>query len=249
MAIVLITLPLMALGSVIQLNLTFSQPQGRYLFAGLPALMVIVAIGLAGLPGWNVAAHRAAISLLIAINIYALLGVEFPAYWMHKSVTPKTVLETNIPPELMLNGAVGPMTPGGQFGQTFTASGPNLSSVEMEIANYGKRSPVGFVRLHLRQSVASQTDIAMATIAAAGIPDCSFVKVSFPPINESQGKSYYVFVDTQGVSQAYPITVFASRTDVYSGGELFINGVPTGRDTAFHAYDTIDNSLCFNCGK
>lgn len=73
-AIVLIVLPLLSIGATVQLNLTFTQPQGRYLFPALTAFMVLIAIGLSepfklhrNLTYWVVA-------VCIAINLYALIG-------------------------------------------------------------------------------------------------------------------------------------------------------------------------------
>ena len=70
---------ILAFLSVVQLNLTISQPQGRYLFAALPSFMILVAIG------WGALLKRtpliAALTVLaITGGVYALFGVEIPAY-------------------------------------------------------------------------------------------------------------------------------------------------------------------------
>src|SRR5207302_1658929 len=82
LAFALVALPLLAVVSTAQLNLTFNQPQGRYCFPGLPALAVLIAIGLEGLPRWNRDATLLTLGILVAINLYALLGVELPTYWL-----------------------------------------------------------------------------------------------------------------------------------------------------------------------
>src|SRR4030095_11835510 len=51
--VILFTAPVLALAMPVQLNLTFSQPQGRYLFPALTAAAVLAAIGLEGIPLWK----------------------------------------------------------------------------------------------------------------------------------------------------------------------------------------------------
>ena len=50
---ILVILPLLSVASLVQFNLTFTQPQGRYVFPALPAIMTLAAIGLEALPRWN----------------------------------------------------------------------------------------------------------------------------------------------------------------------------------------------------
>jgi len=74
-------LSLMAIVSTVQLNLTTSQPQGRYLFPALSAWMTLMAIGLENLPRWNRRLALGVMLLLLAMNLYALFGVEARIYW------------------------------------------------------------------------------------------------------------------------------------------------------------------------
>jgi 4-amino-4-deoxy-L-arabinose transferase-like glycosyltransferase len=98
LAIMLAALPVLALGSVAHLNLTFNQPQGRYLFPALPALMILVAIGLEGLPRWNPRLMYATLILCAAINLYALFGIEFPTYWRVPSGSERAAEHATISP-------------------------------------------------------------------------------------------------------------------------------------------------------
>jgi 4-amino-4-deoxy-L-arabinose transferase-like glycosyltransferase len=67
---------------VVRINLQFTQPQGRYLFPGLPAFAILLALGLHALAG----SLRQAVSplaiggLLLAGNLYALFGVVWPGF-------------------------------------------------------------------------------------------------------------------------------------------------------------------------
>jgi 4-amino-4-deoxy-L-arabinose transferase-like glycosyltransferase len=80
-------LSLLAVVSAVHLNLTFSQPQGRFLFPALSAWMILIAIGLEHLPMWNRRSALVLILLLFAVNLYALFGVEALTYWTwHRSL-------------------------------------------------------------------------------------------------------------------------------------------------------------------
>jgi hypothetical protein len=73
---------LAALAVVVRINLQFTQPQGRYLFPGLPAFAVLVALGLDALRGSLRQAVSPPIvgSVLLAGNLYALVGAVWPGY-------------------------------------------------------------------------------------------------------------------------------------------------------------------------
>lgn len=241
---ILVALPVMSVASLVQFNLTFTQPQGRYVFPALPAVMILAAIGLEALPGWNRRLTYAIVAIFTAVNLYALIGVEFLDYWLPQPRTITAVAGTSVSTDLMKRSAE-PLITGGQFGQTFLAERDNLSGVELQIATYGKTIPGGFVKLHLRSGPEDTKDIA-STVAPA-IPDYSFVRLSFPPIPDSKERSYYVFIDTDGLPGGHKMTVFTSNTDVYPGGQFMLNGKPTSFDTDFRALYTTITPACPAC--
>lgn len=82
LAAILIVAGLAALAVVVRINLQFTQMQGRYLLPGLPAFAILFAMGLRSLPGGlsRLASPTVVGLLLLAGNLYALLGVVLPAY-------------------------------------------------------------------------------------------------------------------------------------------------------------------------
>ena len=72
-----------ALAVVVHINLRFTQPQGRYLFSALPAGALLAALGFESLPGALGRLLRPLMlgPILLALNLYALLGVVVPAYY------------------------------------------------------------------------------------------------------------------------------------------------------------------------
>jgi len=81
MAVIIALIPVLALLVVVEINLMFDQPQGRYLFTALPALALLIALGLENLP--RLPAHLSPwlIAGLGFLNLYILLRVVLPAYW------------------------------------------------------------------------------------------------------------------------------------------------------------------------
>jgi 4-amino-4-deoxy-L-arabinose transferase-like glycosyltransferase len=74
----------LALAVVVHINRTFHQPQGRYLFPGLPAFAALVAVGLEGLPGcrrWRRATAVGIAGGLAIANGVILTRTVMPAYY------------------------------------------------------------------------------------------------------------------------------------------------------------------------
>jgi 4-amino-4-deoxy-L-arabinose transferase-like glycosyltransferase len=79
--LVLISIFVLNLIVVIVINITFSQPQGRYMFPSLPAISLFVALGLDAILGRLKYASTALITGLAVLNVYILLGIVVPSYW------------------------------------------------------------------------------------------------------------------------------------------------------------------------
>lgn len=97
LALMLATIVLLNLVVVIHINRTFNQPQGRYLFPCLPALAVLMALGLEGLPVWS--RYRRAFAILLvagmaALNAWILVRIIVPSYYpaVAQSVTYATTV-------------------------------------------------------------------------------------------------------------------------------------------------------------
>ncbi len=83
LALMLMSMPVLNLLVVIYINLSFTQPQGRYMFPALPAIGLLVALGLEGLPGWRPSAQLGLLAGMLAFNVFVLTAWLIPAYWGH----------------------------------------------------------------------------------------------------------------------------------------------------------------------
>ena len=148
----------------------------------------------------------------------------------------------------------GPLAVGRTFGQSFTARRDGLAAVEVMVATYAAQLPGGDLSLHLRLS-GSQKDIASVTIPANSIRDNSYVELQFAPIHDSRGKRFYFYLETHGIPAKYAITVWRSRTDIYSGGQFYTDRDPQDQDVCFRALDysqdvsALENSLVMSNGE
>jgi hypothetical protein len=123
----------------VQLNLTFSQPQGRYLFPALSAVAVLAAIGLEGIPLWRPSWTYVITVLFAVCNVAILCALIIPTYW--SSNRPIQAMDVIVPDSPMRRTA-GPLNDSGYFVRSFVSRADNLSSVEVEMATWGKAIPV-----------------------------------------------------------------------------------------------------------
>jgi hypothetical protein len=76
LALILLTIIAGACAIVVRINLQFDQPQGRYLFPALPAIALMIAMGL---ESWRVPA-RLTVAGLALVNVLILVFVVMPGY-------------------------------------------------------------------------------------------------------------------------------------------------------------------------
>lgn len=80
--LVLVVIVVLNLAVVVHINRSFEQPQGRYMFVALPALALLVSIGLDALPRRPSRVGAAAVAASLAIiNVVILIRYLIPAYY------------------------------------------------------------------------------------------------------------------------------------------------------------------------
>jgi 4-amino-4-deoxy-L-arabinose transferase-like glycosyltransferase len=89
LAVILLTAVAGALAILLRINLQFDQPQGRYLFPALPAIALMIAIGL---ESWRIPARLTA-ATLAAVNALILAFVVIPAYPPNVSTMSKALAQ------------------------------------------------------------------------------------------------------------------------------------------------------------
>jgi len=250
--IVLSSIPPLALALVVHLNLTYSQPQGRYLFPALTSITLLIALGLEALPRWSRRWTIVTAVGLAVVNVWVLDSTLLASY----ASPPPEIEELAVAPPTRRSGAVlrhqlryyrfrvatpppdlgrtaGPLRPGITYAQSFVAEEDNLAKIELEFATYALNNDKGTLDLHLRSSLTDAADIASASIPLPVLNSVSFVGPSFPPIPGSRGKTYYVVFEAP--REVPPVTVWLRDDAPRPDERFFVAGEPTSDSAVFRA--------------
>ena len=147
-----------------------------------------------------------------------------------------SVIETDNVQERLDRAA--PVIAGSQtVGQTFVSHYPRLSAVELLLVVYpDDGSPPDAPRqltFHLRSDPQDEADIVTLTVDTSNWEHNDPYRFSFPPQADSEGKTYYFFLESAEENRA---TVWHSSFDAYGEGTLYLDGQPGGGDLHFKTY-------------
>lgn|GEM_PF-2196665 len=138
------------------------------------------------------------------------------------------------------NAVVGEMLAGQTVGQTFVSRYPNLSGVELQIGTYreGSGPAKASLVLHLRAAPTPGPDLATARLASGqALGENPWYLFSFPPIPDSQDRTFYIEVESPDGQPGSALTLFqwkpVAQSDPYPQGTAYSNGKPQRGDLAF----------------
>jgi glycosyltransferase involved in cell wall biosynthesis len=103
--------------------------------------------------------------------------------------------------------AEGVLLPGQRRGQAFQAYAPNLNGVDVLIGTFGRVNTCEVV-LHVCDSPQAASDIAVARADALPFQDCEFFTFAFPPIADSAGRAFYVWLESPDAVASDGVTLF-----------------------------------------
>ncbi len=133
------------------------------------------------------------------------------------------------------NEPVGELLAGETIGQTFGVNFAGLYRVDIMLATFA-RTNQGSVIVRLRTSPTSGDLLAEMTLDVSQIADNSYVSLTFAPIVDSAGRSFYVEVQGVDGSPGNAITAWAETADLYPDGQLWHNGAPRNGDLRFRSF-------------
>lgn len=133
------------------------------------------------------------------------------------------------------SGLAGELTGDHTFGQTFTLEHDGLYRIDLYTATYARQNthPVIF---RVRADPEATEHLVRLELAAAEISNSGPTILTFPPLPHTAGRTLYFVVESPGSIPGNAITVYRHEEDVYPGGQMFVDGEPTGGDIAFIAY-------------
>jgi hypothetical protein len=145
--------------------------------------------------------------------------------------------DPNYPPDVRQDQGsgdiVGEIKGDNRPGQTFTSGADNLAQIQVLGATFGGKAS-GALTFHLKNSPTDPTDLVTSQLDTATLPDNAFWSITFPPIPDSKGRSFYFYVDASDAPEQPP-TLWYNKTDVYSGGTRTQDGKPAEGDLVFRA--------------
>lgn len=124
---------------------------------------------------------------------------------------------------------------GETFGQSFVCTRDNLYRIDLSTATYARTNsaPVTF---HLQGSPEESTDIVSITLPGSEIQNERPTSIVFPPLPDSQGRSYYFYIESPEGTPGDVITVYANAHDQYADGTAYRNGQAVAGDLVFTAH-------------
>jgi len=134
---------------------------------------------------------------------------------------------------------VGEIAGGLQPGQTFVAQSDDLAQIQVLGATYGGRAK-GKLIFHLRSDITEGKDIVTKELDAGQLPNNSYWVITFEPVREAKGRSFYFYLESVGAQPGEAATLWYSQQDSYTQGTRTENGTVKEGDLAFRALSSID---------
>jgi hypothetical protein len=137
--------------------------------------------------------------------------------------------------QVQTTGLWGELVGGETFGQTFVARSDNLYQIDLSTATFDRlnTTPVIF---YLKESPVAATFIFSTTLPGPEIQNERPTSIIFPPIANSEGRSFYFQIESPEATPGNAITVYANERDQYLDGSAYRNGQVVRGDLAVTAY-------------
>jgi hypothetical protein len=149
---------------------------------------------------------------LVGLAYLAYVGLDAQAYAQMESVTRGPDVPT------------GELTAGRRLVQGFRANEDNLARIDLLPATYGRVNQ-GTVVFHLREQPGGP-DLRTVRMDAARVPDYGIIAVTFEPVEDSDGKEYYLVIESPDARPGNAITFWARSCDCFLSGELVAEHAP-----------------------
>jgi hypothetical protein len=121
------------------------------------------------------------------------------------------------------------------IGQTFLAPVDGLQRIDVVLRTYGRRNSHD-VTFYLKQSLDSPDVIYQETFNSSEVRNNSWRTFEFPPIPDSEGRTYFFYFASPDSVQGDAITVGGGQGDYYNGGNAYLGPVPADADLTFRTY-------------
>lgn len=218
---------------VIHYNLTYTQPQGRFLFPNLCFIAVFTALGIRRLLGARRAVYITVAASLLAVNLSIIYFVILPTHWGPRYYGAIVDLEVG---RATGQQAAGPLGPNTAVRQTFRANHDGLERIEVAVATYLTKLTGGMVRLTLFDTSNPIRPIAAHSVPVDQIVDNGWIAMDWDPIQNSKGREYEIAVTAAEIPPGQVFSVWLSAGDAYPAGKLSVGQTPHHSDLLFRTF-------------
>jgi hypothetical protein len=119
-------------------------------------------------------------------------------------------------------------------GQLFTAQLPGLYRIELTLVP-ATVTPAHRVTFHLKADPASK-DLWTAELPTHDLQADKLYGFEFEPIRDSQGQTFYFYLESPESTPADAIAVGYSPNAILEGASAYLNGQPVAGNLQFHTY-------------
>jgi len=134
----------------------------------------------------------------------------------------------------VINESAGEIQGDFNVGQTFYSPYPGLSRIDVLLATYG-RTNSGPVTFNLTTSPGDKTKIFSTTFDASGVEDNQYYSFEFTSLSDSQGKTYFFYLEAPSAQAGNAITAWTDSRNPYTDGASYLGGRLSENDLAFVA--------------
>jgi hypothetical protein len=137
--------------------------------------------------------------------------------------------------QIICNSTSGELLAGNEVGQTFRISQNGLYRVDISMATFARLN-YGQIMIEVRKDSENGQVVAHQIVDVSTLGDNEYFVFTFPPIEDSGGRAFYIGVTSMDGEPGNAITLWLNEMDVYANGTAFSNKSPLRGDLCFRAY-------------
>jgi len=128
-----------------------------------------------------------------------------------------------------------PIIQGVTIGQTFIAQRNGLTKIEVMMGTYGRENDKD-VEFTLWELNPGKKLVRKIIVNARTIRNNLFNEFKFDPVPHSRGRKFYFQFSSPASTKGNAVCCWLNKKDIYSAGELVLNGQPQNSDIVFRTY-------------
>jgi len=133
----------------------------------------------------------------------------------------------------LYDGTVGEILPGKTLDQTFVSHQPNLCRIDVLLATYCRTNTCDLT-FRLRVGFPAGQELTVINVKGANVQDNKWYTFRFPPLLDSQGRTYYFSLESANAAPGNALTTYRYSASEFGG--RYDNGQPGDGSLSFRTY-------------